>query len=152
MGDVRELFGFITIPAQMRGVVSVGATGPYQQRNFDRFTAYSNYGYKDALDLVAPGGNGGLPGGMTEDFIISACSRFAFGGACASGLRYVFGNGTSFAAPMVSGAGAVAESNVGSMTTGALENCIRTQYVGGPGGRYGKGRLDVRASSRCTGK
>jgi subtilisin family serine protease len=154
MGDVRELFGFITIPAQMRGVISVGATGPFQQMNFDKATSYSNYGFRDALDLVAPGGNGGLPNGMTEDFIISACSRFAFAGACASGTRYLFGNGTSFAAPMVAGAGAVVESNVGAMTTGQLESCIldRAQYVGGPRGRYGKGRLDVRNASLCTGK
>lgn len=154
MGDVRELFGFITIPAMMNGVVSVGATGPYQQANFDVLTSYSNFGTNDALDMVAPGGNGGLPGGVLADYILSACSRYAFGGACASGTRYLFGNGTSFAAPMVSGAAAVVESNVGSMPTGQLETCILStaDYVGGPRGRYGKGRLNVRAASLCTGK
>lgn len=154
MGDFRDLIGYITIPAMMKGVVSVGATGPFQQANFDKLTSYSNYGTNDALDMVAPGGNGGLLGGVTEDYIISACSRYAFGGQCASGNRYVFGNGTSFASPMVAGAAAVAESNVGSMPTGQLETCILSSadYVGGPRGRYGKGRLNVRAASLCTGK
>lgn len=154
MGDIRELFGFITIPAMMNGVISVGATGPFQQQNFDKLTSYSNYGTNDALDMVAPGGNGGLTGGVTADYIISACSRYAFGGQCANGITYLFGNGTSFAAPMVSGAAAVVESNVGSMPTGKLETCILStaDYVGGPRGRYGKGRLNVRAASLCTGK
>ncbi len=154
MGDIRELFGFITIPAMMNGVISVGATGPFQQQNFDKLTAYSNFGTNDALDLVAPGGNGGLAGGQTADYILSACSRYAFGGACASGVRYLFGNGTSFASPMVAGAAAVVESNVGSMSTGQLETCVLStaDYVGGPRGRYGKGRLNVRAASLCSGK
>ncbi len=154
MGDIRELFGFIHVPSMMNGVISVGATGPFNQQNFDRVTAYSNFGYNGGVDLVAPGGNGGLAGGVTADYIISACSRYALGGACAAGNVYLFGNGTSFASPMVAGAAAVAESNVGSMTTGALETCILSSadYVGGPGGRYGKGRLNVRKASLCTGK
>lgn len=154
MGDFREVLGYINIPSQMNGVISVGATGPFNQQNFDRITTYSNYGNRGGVDLVAPGGNGGLPGGVTADYIISACSRYAFGGSCAAGNRYVFGNGTSFASPMVAGAAAVVESNVGSMPTGQLETCILStaDYVGGPGGRYGKGRLNVRKASLCTGK
>lgn len=154
VNDIRELIGFIHVPSQMNGVISVGATGPVNQQNFDRVTAYSNYGFPGGVDLVAPGGNGGQPGGVTADFIISACSRYAFGGLCAGGNVYLFGNGTSFASPMVAGAAAVAESNVGSMATGQLETCILStaDWVGGPAGRYGKGRLNVRKASLCTGK
>lgn len=153
MDDIRAALGFITVPAMMEGVISVGATGPFQQQNFDQMTAYSNFGGLRALDLVAPGGNGGLAGGQTEDFVLSACSRFAFAGACAAGNRYLFANGTSGASPHVAGAGAVVESNVGSMTTGKLEQCIlnTTKFLY-PGWKHGKGRLNVRGASLCTGK
>jgi len=150
--DIYRLFGFIVIPAMMDNVVSVGATGPVGQQNFDQLTNYSNFGQMGAVDMVAPGGNGGQPGGVTADFIISLCSRFAFGGACAAGNFYLFGNGTSFAAPMVSGAGAVVESNVGSMSTGQLTSCLLSTAKGiAPMNKYGKGRLDVRRASLCTG-
>ena len=152
MGTIREALGVIHIPAQMRGVISVGATGPYRQKNFDLLTDYSNFGPLDGLDLVAPGGNGGLPEGAREDFIISACSRFALGGACANGRTYLFGNGTSFAAPLVAGAAAVVESTIGSVPTGALEACVlsNTDAVGTPRARYGRGRLNVLKASQCA--
>lgn len=153
MDDIRRLFGVINIPSMMRGVVSVGATGPYQQQNFDQLAGYSNFGNLGGLDLVAPGGNGGLPGGFLADFVVSACSRFAFGGACAAGNFYVFANGTSAASPHVAGAGAVVESNVGSMPTAQLEQCLlNTAKFLYPGWKHGKGRLDVRKASLCTGR
>ena len=129
---------------------SVGAKGVISSKTFDQPTGYSNFG--PGLDLVAPGGNGGLPGGFTADFIMSACSQFAFGGACAGGTTYLFANGTSTAAPHVAGAGAVVESNVGSMPTGQLEQCLLTTAKPLlPTWKYGKGRLDVRKASLCTG-
>ncbi|MEO6444781.1 MAG: S8 family serine peptidase [Gemmatimonadaceae bacterium] len=153
LDDIFSVFGVLHVPSMMKDVVSVGATGPINQLNFDVLAGYSNYGGLFALDLVAPGGTGGRPGGVTADYIISACSRFAFGGACASGVRYLFGNGTSFASPIVAGAGAVVESNVGSMPTGQLETCLRgTAKWLYPGNVYGKGRLDVRSASLCSGK
>jgi len=153
MDDIRELIGFINIPAQMKNVVSVAATGPVAQQNFDVLTPYSNYGGKSAGDLVAPGGNGGQPGGVTADYILSACSRFAFGGACAAGNVYLFGNGTSFAAPIVAGAAAVLHSNQPGWSPGQVEQCILStgDYVG-PGWKYGRGRLNVRRASNCSGK
>ena len=39
-----------------RYVLSVGATGPINQMDFDQLAGYSNHGDK-AMDLVAPGGN-----------------------------------------------------------------------------------------------
>ena len=153
MDDIRNLFGVIHVPSMMRGVISVGATGPYQQQNFDQLAGYSNFGGAGGIDLVAPGGNGGLPGGFTADFVISACSQFAFGGGCAGGSFYVFANGTSGASPHVAGAGAVVESNVGAMPTAQLEQCLLINAkVLLPTWKFGKGRLDVRKASLCTGK
>ncbi|MBL8960789.1 MAG: S8 family serine peptidase [Gemmatimonadetes bacterium] len=152
MGGIRETLGIIHIPSQLRGVISVGATGPYQQRNFDALTSYSNYGTLGGIDLVAPGGNGGRSDGAPADYIISACSRFAFGGGCANGRTYIFANGTSFASPLVAGAAAVVESTLGSLPTPALEGCIlaNTNVVGTPGARYGRGRLNVLRASQCA--
>ncbi len=153
MDDIKALFGVIHVPAMMKNVISVGATGPLAQTNFDNLAYYSNFGGSGGLDLVAPGGTGGQAGGLLEDFIISACSRFAFGGVCASGNFYLFGNGTSFASPIVAGAGAVVESNVGTMPIGQLETCILSTAKGlYPGKVFGKGRLDVRSASLCSGK
>ncbi len=153
MDDIRAVLGYINIPAQMNNVLSVGATGPVNQLNFDVLTPYSNFGGSSGADLVAPGGNGGAPGGVTADFIISACSRYAFGGSCAGGNIYLFGNGTSFAAPIVAGAAAVLHSNQPGWSPGLVEQCIlnNADYVG-PGWKYGRGRLNVRRASICSGK
>lgn len=153
MDDIKAAFGFIHLPSMMKNVMSVGATGPLAQANFDALTSYSNFGGLGGLDLVAPGGAGGQAGGVLADYIISACSRYAFGGVCAAGNRYLFGNGTSFASPIVAGAGAVVESNVGTMPIGKLETCILSTAKGlYPGHVFGKGRLDVRSASLCSGK
>lgn len=42
------------VPAQLRGVISVGATAPINQQNFDLLTSYSNYGGKTGIAMVAP--------------------------------------------------------------------------------------------------
>jgi len=151
MDEVRQTFGVIAIPAMMQGVISVGATGPFQQRDFDVLAAYSNFGGNGGIDFVAPGGNAGRPGSLLADLVLSACSRFAFGGACAAGNRYVFANGTSAAAPHVSGAGAVVESQVGSLPITVLEQCVvNTAKPLPPVWKHGKGRLDVLAASQCA--
>jgi subtilisin family serine protease len=151
MDEVRQTFGIITIPAMMPGVISVGATGPFQQRDFDVLAGYSNFGGNGGLDFVAPGGNAGRPGFVLADLVLSACSRFAFAGACAAGNRYVFANGTSAAAPHVSGAGALVESNVGSLPIAVLEHCVvNTAKPLVPAWKLGKGRLDVLAAHKCV--
>jgi subtilisin family serine protease len=66
---------FLEVPAQIKGVVSVGATAPYQQQNFDNLASYSNYGGKTGIKLVAPGGDQ-LPGGNQFDLVLSACSQY----------------------------------------------------------------------------
>ena len=153
MDDIKAKYGFIHVPSMMKNTMSVGATGPLAQTNFDALAPYSNYGGVGGLDLVAPGGAGGQAGGVLADYILSACSRFAFGGVCAAGNFYLFGNGTSFASPIVAGAAAVVESNLGTMPIGKLETCILSTTKGlYPGNVFGKGRLDVRSASLCSGK
>jgi subtilisin family serine protease len=152
MDEVKQTFGIITVPAMMQGVISVGATGPFQQRDFDVLASYSNFGGNGGLDLVAPGGNPGQrPGFVLADLVLSACSRFAFGGACATGNSYLFANGTSAASPHVAGAAAVVESNVGSMPIAVLEQCVvNTAKPLVPAWKLGKGRLDVLAGFLCA--
>jgi subtilisin family serine protease len=51
----------IAVPAQVKGVISVGATAPFNQQNFDMLASYSNFG-SSGVDLFAPGGD--FPGGQ----------------------------------------------------------------------------------------
>src|SRR5690606_9086941 len=47
----------ISIPAEVPGVISVTATGPINQMEFDRLAAYANIGgRKGGVDIAAPGG------------------------------------------------------------------------------------------------
>ncbi len=139
------------IPAQLRGVVSVGATAPINQQNFDLLASYSNYGGRTGIAMVAPGGDL-VAGGTTIDLVISACSRYNVSFDCSAGNNYLFGAGTSFASPMVAGAGAVVESNLGgNINPAKLGKCIvKGSDVVGPSRIYGAGRLNVAKSATCV--
>jgi subtilisin family serine protease len=135
-----------SIPAQLDNVVSVGATGPINQKHFDRLASYSNYGRK-GVDVVAPGGE--FIDGLTvdEDLIISACSRFF----CGDDGFYLVADGTSASAPHVAGAAAVTESTLkGNQGPGKLENCILdgADHVGNAV-FFGAGRINVPAGGLC---
>lgn len=70
---------------------------------------------------------------------------------CTSGATYLFGSGTSFASPMVAGAGAVVESQLGAgQTTATLITCVtkNTDNVG-PSKIFGHGRLNVLKAAAC---
>jgi subtilisin family serine protease len=136
------------IPAQLSGVLSVGATGPLDQANFDRLASYTNFG-KHSVHLMAPGGEYPSVSGNILDGLISACSSFITSFDCSSGSDYLFGGaGTSFAAPHVAGAAAVVESMLpGDQNGSQLETCL---FLGAdqPDGQvlsplYGRGRLNV---------
>lgn len=137
------------VPAQLRGVISVGATAPVNQQNFDLLTSYSNFGGRTGIAMVAPGGDFAV--GNIADLIISACSRFVSFADCTSGSTYLFGSGTSFASPMVAGAGAVVESQLGGgQTTATLTNCItKNTDIVGPRRIFGNGRLNVLKAAVC---
>ncbi len=118
-------------PAAFPEVLAVGATTRYDTR-----AEYSSYGPQ--LDLVAPGG-AGL--GTFDDDVAAAFP--------ASRTRYAYYPmaGTSFAAPHVAGAAALALSLAPALGPPELEALLTlTSTDLGPAGRddeYGWGRLDV---------
>ena len=137
------------IPSQLRNVISVGATAPINQQNFDLLASYSNFGGRTGLHMVAPGGDL-VTGGTTIDLVLSACSRYNVSFNCTAGNNYLFGAGTSFASPLVAGAGAVVESQKGDLGPGVLANCIvGSSDAVGPARIYGAGRLNVASAAGC---
>jgi subtilisin family serine protease len=145
----------IEVPAELLGVVSVGATGPVDQMNFDRLASYSNYGWNGlpigGVQVFAPGGDFEDPD-QVADLIISACSEYsAFD--CGDGQSYLFGDGTSFASPMVAGEAAVLRSIVGNSRLASLatNNCVLTGTdVIGPMPIFGLGRMNVVKAATCA--
>lgn len=145
--DIRPWLGVSAVPAMIGGVLSVGATAPINQANFDALASYTNFGER-ALDVMAPGGDL-VAGGVIEDLILSACSRFV----CGADGFYVLSAGTSFSAPLASGHAAVIDSDLpGDQGPRKLTNCIRFHGVddlGAPGhdALYGSGRINVLKSA-----
>jgi len=147
---------FIQVPAQLLGVLSVGATGPTNQTNFDGLAPYSNYG-KRGVDVTAPGGNAGSTGNSL-DGIVGPCSQFSVFFACnTSPFFYLLGgDGTSFASPHAAGAGAVIESAIPGNQNGLLLMfCIKRgaekidgRYISP---LYGFGRINVLRSVNSRG-
>ena len=72
--NLNDNGNLIVLPAETKGVISVGATAPFNQQNFDMLASYSNFG-NSGVDLFAPGGDL-LPGGSVFDLIIGPCSHF----------------------------------------------------------------------------
>jgi lantibiotic leader peptide-processing serine protease len=143
----RDPKQFLHIPSQLDHVVSVGATAPFKQRNFDNLASYSNFG-RTGLDVVAPGGEFVEKGDKKlRDLILSACSSFV----CGDVDFYLLGDGTSFAAPHVSGEGAVIESALpGDQATDDLAECIsKTADDVGLARFFGDGRINVYRARKC---
>jgi subtilisin family serine protease len=145
----------IQIPGELLGVISVGATAPFNQQNFDQIATYSNFGWNGVplggVQVFAPGGDL-LIGGGINDMIVSACSEYA-AFTCGGPSNYTLGTGTSFAAAMVSGEAAVLRSIVGNSVRGSFKsvNCIlRGTDVVGPASIYGEGRMNVVKAAKCA--
>ncbi len=141
---------FISVPAQLKGVISVGATAPFAQANFDLLASYSNYGGETGISLVAPGGD--FAAGTALDANLTACSQYqlTLPFACAYN-DYLFVSGTSEAAPHVAGAAAVVESQRGQSLPATTSGCIRRNAdVVGPRIIFGAGRLNVANAAACT--
>jgi subtilisin family serine protease len=142
----------LVLPAEVPRVISVAANAPLAQANFDALASYSNYGgVLGGVEITAPGGDL-LAGGVVEDLILSACSRYVCG---ADGI-YLFGSGTSFAAPHVAAVAALAESRLaGDQTADVLDGCLlRNANVirdmsGARDDRYGVGRLNAVRAGLC---
>jgi subtilisin family serine protease len=136
----------IHIPAGLKGVLSVGATAPVNQKNFDQLASYTNYG-RAGVHVMAPGGDL-VPGGVIFDLVLSACSTIALPTFCPTPDFYLLGSGTSFSAPHATGAAAVIESTA-KLDQGAafLRQCI-VEGADRIDGRplsifYGRGRINV---------
>jgi subtilisin family serine protease len=153
----------LAVPAELVGVIAVGATAPYNFANFDNKATYSNYGWNGApsggVPLFAPGGDYVDPTGQETifDLILSPCSQYHIKTelpfSCAGGRTYVFGAGTSFAAPMVAAEAAVIRSIVGSSTIASLttNSCVLTSTdVIGPSAIFGRGRMNVVKAAACA--
>jgi len=135
-----DMKGWEEVPDQLQHVVSVGATAPFNQANFDMLASYSNFGGKTGITLVAPGGDL-LTGGNEIDLVLGACSHTSpFNCGTTS---FILGAGTSFASPHV--AGVAAEMGLKNAT-----NCLaRGADPVGPSSIFGAGRLDALGSVSC---
>ena len=146
----RDSRWMLQVPAQLDGVISVGATAPFFQQDFDRLASYSNYGGETGIALVAPGGD--LPENSNGfDLLLGACSHTqrTLPWPCQAS-HVVSGRGTSFAAPHVAGAAAVVASQLRYSTPGRLTACI---LAGAdrvdPAEIFGAGRLNVARAAAC---
>jgi subtilisin family serine protease len=138
------------IPAELDNVISVGATGPTSQRNFDQLAFYTNFG-RSGVDVFAPGGNIDFENFTEEDQILGACSPSS-SPDCRAGDAYFFGIGTSFAAPHVAGEAAVIESELrGDQSPARLTACILRSADPLPRPALtAHGRINVLRGARCA--
>jgi subtilisin family serine protease len=142
--DLQHGHDFVSLPCEAGVQLCVSATA-----NGDLFASYSNYG-TNAIDVAAPGGDGNTP--TPAAWIRSACSSHSalpILAVCKNGRTYVLiGFGTSFAAPHVSGLGALLDSQFGGQLNAAqMITSIQqgADDLGKPGADpfFGKGRINV---------
>jgi lantibiotic leader peptide-processing serine protease len=154
---------FFAIPADSRGIMSVGATGirpnpRYQPgTSFDVRAFYSNFGA--AIDVAAPGGDCGLPDSCdpatrpADWFEFLVLSSFVSPGvACAQTqscpVGYAWAAGTSMAAPHVAGiAGLVKDANPRLNPQQVVSIVRRTAESLGDRQQFGHGMPDAAAAA-----
>ena len=115
-------------PAAYPEVLAVAAVGPDGAP-----TPYSNFG--SYVAIRAPGGNLGL--GDATDLVFSTAWDFT-----RSRPAYAFAEGTSMAAPHVSGVAALLLAQNPALTAAALRSRL-TSYAVGPANRYGAGLVNA---------
>jgi len=162
--DIDHTNDLMFLPAMSPHVIAVSATGPkgwaLGATNVDRPASYTNFG-QSAVDFAAPGGNdefrplnqlcskprigGGPP-------VVQLCFAFDFvfapvRGSGASTGSYSWAEGTSMAAPAVSGVAALIIGKFGRIGPAAVEARLRASAddLGKPGNDdfYGSGRVNA---------
>jgi subtilisin family serine protease len=144
----------IFAPAELKHVISVGATAPVAQQNFDQIASYSNVG-RSGVDVFAPGGDFIDGQSDLEDLIISPCSPTTILFDCTDRISYLIGSGTSFSTPHVVGEAAVIESQFpGNQNDEFLANCILKSADPVTGRKidplYDRGRINVLRGASCA--
>jgi subtilisin family serine protease len=135
---------FMSLPCEAGTELCVSATS-----SRDMIARYSNFG-RSAIDVAAPGGDAkhlSNTGGQDEVFaemIIGACSSHA-PAICGGGTSgYIFADGTSGAAPHVSGLAALLASQGGTFNPDVAMSVIRQMADDiGNQSKFGDGRINV---------
>ena len=151
--DLQHNGNRISVPCETGVLSCASATG-----SLDLPAYYSNYG-TNAVNTAAPGGDFTQGLGMPLGGILSLCATrsteplLAFCAATQTpfgfvGINYVFAEGTSMAAPHISGLGALLDSQFGGELNGSqILTAIQQNAddLGEPGADpyYGKGRMNT---------
>lgn len=137
--DLQHDRNFVQLPCEAGVQMCISSTGIA-----DEHPAYSNYG-TNSINVAAPGGSDATPPrGQVGGWIIGPCSSRV----CGNIGSYVAANGTSAAAPHVSGLAAYLDSQFGgTLDASQLVTLIQQNAddIGKAGADpfFGKGRINV---------
>lgn len=152
-------------PAQLPGALAISSTAPSNWASaptttfLDNLAYYSNYG-QSAIAFAGPGGSAAYPGdelctvvGVNRpcwlwDLVFSPGGYVIDAGGNITGFLTFWAQGTSMAAPHVSGVAAlIIGKNGGDMSPAAVEAALRrsSEDLGKPGkdDAYGQGRVNA---------
>ena len=145
-GNAGEQGNPIMTPADCDGVITVGATGPEGER-----APYSSF--TEHVDVAAPGGDltFGDEGGIASTWNVNSDADVAY---VEGDEEYAFLQGTSMAAPYVTGLVALGKAVNPEATTESIYDCLTATAVHPDGeerdDEYGHGLVDATAFVECV--